>query len=405
MRQLKTLGLLALFVSFASVETGCAAPSSRESVAESEAKLDAEICEAEEAAPAPDLSEAASKDEGYGIYTEVSTAESGTKPDMETPAEETKPETEAPTDSEPVASTPTEIETKHDGDPDDGVRAQSGKLRFLSAPYEGPVELVIDNQGNGKLVTVRTKTAPGGKVVGEVGKIAVRDAKGAWWLVRSAGAELKAAGWSVTKASFRCIGPVGALMLAGQLAYAGMDEALGPSVAAMGGRQQKCADRIAEAAKGVGCLMGQDHKTKCQDAVNACPAAFFGSNLVQSCGDEPSMGPLVEAAAAAIGRTGNLSGGRPASNSEPSVVADAIREGRFAREPDLTCRMRPVTLALSCEMLEGDLMKVEGFSEAKACWDGASRGVTPWSDSKWTTANKCCTTDACRAHIGGLKGC
>jgi hypothetical protein len=405
MRHINTLGLLALFVSVASVGTGCAQTPANESVAATQAALDTDICEDDVDGPAKDDTGTGWEADGKSVALDDQ-GPFAAEPSTETKTDEAKVDTETPPSAEPSETVP-ESDTKLDStdDADAGVRAQSGGLRFLSAPYEGAVELVIDQHGNGKLVTIGSKGSPGGKVVAEVGKIAARDAKGTWWIIDKAARGLKSAGWSITKASVRCIGPAGALMLFGQLAYAGMDEALGPSIAAMGVRQQDCTDRIAKASKGVGCLAAQSATAKCEDAVKACPDAFFGANLVQSCGDEPSMAPLVEVAAAAIGRTGNLPGGRPGSTTAPSTVADAIREGRFATEPDLTCRMRPVIRVLSCEMVEGDLMKVDGFSEAKACWDGAARGVTPWSDSKWTTANKCCTTDACRGHIASLKGC
>jgi hypothetical protein len=200
----------------------------------------------------------------------------------------------------------------------------------------------------------------------------------------------------------KCAGVIGTLLLLSDLAYAGMDLALGPAAGQIGVRLQDCQDRFAKAIGGIACLNRQAGATTCAQAVQSCPDAFFGANLNQSCGTEPGMDELIAALVAAIERTSARGGGWGYISPDPAhLIADAILQGRFATSPEMTCTMRPRVQA--CAFVNGDVFPAPaGWDEAKTCWENASRGVF---ESKWTEAYNCCTTDACRAFLGSVKNC
>ncbi|HEU0037079.1 MAG TPA: hypothetical protein VFQ53_40995 [Kofleriaceae bacterium] len=200
----------------------------------------------------------------------------------------------------------------------------------------------------------------------------------------------------------RCIGGIAAMLLLSEMVYAGMEYSLGDAAKAMGVRLQDCQDRFAKHVAGITCLLRQPVTNQCTDAVKACPDAFFGANLIQSCGTEPGMQDLIDALVRAINSTSTYAGGAGTISPDPAnTISDAIKQGKFATDPSITCSMR--ALLKSCTFYPGSVFpSPAGFDEAKACWENASRGIF---ESKWEQANKCCTTDACRMFISTMKSC
>lgn len=198
---------------------------------------------------------------------------------------------------------------------------------------------------------------------------------------------------------FRCAGVIAALMGIAELAHAGMDAALGDAAAAMGVRQQECQERFGRAAAGIQCLRRQSGS--CSDAVAACPDAFFGANLMQTCGAEPGVHELVTALAQAIAATSVRAGGHGTLPDPAGQIAAAIQSGQFATNPQMTCSLRPIIR--DCQFLSGSVFTVPGFNEAKACWEGASRGIF---QSKYEEAQLCCAGNAaCLTQLAPMQDC
>lgn len=199
--------------------------------------------------------------------------------------------------------------------------------------------------------------------------------------------------------TFRCVSGIGLMLLGAEMANAGMSVALGPLAAQIGVRQKDCQDRFAAAAGGIHCLLSQPSNKSCTDAVSACPDAFFGANLVQSCGTEPGMADLVAALARAIGLTSIRAGGfGTISPDVGNLIGQAIQSGQFATNPQMTCTMRPSTRG--CSMTDGSVFTVPGFAAAKACWDGSS-----WP-GRYAEAQRCCAGNAaCLAQLVPMKDC
>jgi len=187
------------------------------------------------------------------------------------------------------------------------------------------------------------------------------------WVIRTAKVPSWLNGARLLVRVARCLGPISFLLLVADLANAGMEISLGGAAAQIGVRQQECADRFARVASGIACLNRQSASTTCQQAVANCPDAFFGANLLASCGNEPLMGSLVDALAAAIGRTASLGGG--AGTMVPDLgglIGTAIRQGSFAINPGLTCTLRASTA--NCTFTPGGVFpNPPGWDEAKAC--------------------------------------
>lgn len=198
---------------------------------------------------------------------------------------------------------------------------------------------------------------------------------------------------------FRCAGVIGALLGIAELANAGMEASLGDAAAQIGIRQQECQDRFKRAVEGIQCL--RRHTGTCSEAVSACPDAFFGANLLQTCGAEPGMNELVQILARAIAATGARGGGHGSLPDPSGLIAAAIQSGQFATNPQMTCTLRP--LIRDCQFLPGSIFTVPGFNEAKACWEGATRGIF---ESKYEEAQACCAGNgACLTQLSGMQDC
>jgi hypothetical protein len=241
-----------------------------------------------------------------------------------------------------------------------------------------------------------------GKIVNQYPK-AARKVAGQWvwdWKGNAPGLDLLKR-VKITRIA-KCVGVTAAMLLLSELVYAGLEESLGPSAASMGVRQQDCQQRFAKAAMGIQCLKRQAAATTCAQAVQACPDAFFGANMVQSCATEPGMNDFVDALVLAIDGTSARAGGFGTITPDPgNSIADAIRQGKFATDTAITCTLR--ASQSGCAFTPGSVFpQPAGFMEAKACWDNATRGVF---ESKWTEAYNCCTTDACRGFINPFKNC
>jgi hypothetical protein len=200
----------------------------------------------------------------------------------------------------------------------------------------------------------------------------------------------------------KCFGVIGGLLMISELTYAGVNVALGPAAAQMGVRLQDCQDRFAKVIAGINCLYHQPAAATCAASVAACPDAFFGGNLVMSCGAEDGMNALVDALAAAINGTAVRAGGWGTISPDPAgQIASAIRSGTFALNSGATCTLRPTVS--NCTFVNGSVFPAPaGFTEAKACWEGASRGIF---ETKWEEAYNCCTTNECRGSLQLVKNC
>ena len=146
-----------------------------------------------------------------------------------------------------------------------------------------------------------------GKVIATIPKFAAKTSGG--FVIRPSMIPDWLKGAKLTVRLAKCFGPITALMLLSELAYAGMDVSLGGAAAQIGVRLKDCQDRFAKHAAGIQCLVRQGPGTKCLDAVKACPDAFFGANMLASCGAEPGMQALIDALVAAINATSSQGGG------------------------------------------------------------------------------------------------
>jgi len=254
----------------------------------------------------------------------------------------------------------------------------------------GEVIINVAADGTGEIVE-------NGKVVSKVKNLAVK-VNGQWvWNWKKIADMGKFRIGSIAK----CIGPLGILMLIGDVTYAGMDYALGDAAAQMGVRQKGCAERMVKAAAGIQCLRAQTGKASCVDATKACPDAFFGASLTQDCGLEPGFDGLVDQLADAIGRTSALRGGTGYDSKQMGPITDGIKSGKFATDPSITCSMR--ASAAGCTFTSPTIYAAPaGFEEAKKAWEDSDRGLF---ESKQSEAYKKCTTDACRAIIATWKDC
>lgn len=297
------------------------------------------------------------------------------------------PSVEAPPPPPVPVPTPTPID-------DAPAPAAAGAIRIQSEQLTAEVTkegVIIVRDGAGRVVeTLRGVLA---KLPG-----------GGWMIRQTPGSPVpeilkRVKFWNVAK----CVGVISTLLLLSELSYAGMEAALGPAAAQMGIRQVDCQERFGRAVGGIQCLLRQGSQTTCAQAVTSCPDAFFGANLVQSCGTEPGMNELVDALVAAIQNTSVLSGGRGYITPDPAgQIAAAIRQGTIATSPEMTCTLRTVTQG--CQFLQGSIFgPPAGWSEAKACWEGASRGIL---ESKYQQAQRCCNgAAACLAQLTPMQNC
>jgi hypothetical protein len=208
-----------------------------------------------------------------------------------------------------------------------------------------------------------------------------------------------------------CTGVIMWALFAGQMAYAGMEYALGPAAEQMGIRGAECKDRVGKAAKGIACLRSQSGT--CSDAAKNCSDAFFGPLLETDCALESESARqqvqgLYTELAMAIEGASTLKGGAGYLPAKRQELLDALKDPRkFQSDASIMCSMRDQVHGENgdpkCSVVPGSVYaSAPGVLEAKKCWEDA--GGLGWG-YRIDRAKACCTTDACRQMLNGLNRC
>jgi len=293
--------------------------------------------------------------------------------------------------------------------PADQPLVQSGAVRTLSDPVT-----IITAQATfdaaGTAVIREITVGRGGQVtVGRVIMTIANAARGGM-ANQAIFSKLVERGIRVVRVS-ACAGVITWALFAGQLAYAGMEYALGPAAEQMGVRGAECKERVGKAAKGIACLRSQSGT--CSDAAKNCGDAFFGPLLETDCALESEaarqqvqglyteLALAIEGAAALKGGAGSL----PAKRQE---LVDALKDPRkFQSDASIMCSMRDQVHGENgdpkCSIVPGSVYaSAPGVLEAKKCWEDAGGLGWGWRIDR---AKACCTTNACRQLLGGLDKC